>query len=139
MASASLLPIDSISGAALWMRTKRSTLSSLRMCFSKVAWSCRNTKTRIERGITLDVTIEEVEKLLKKQKGLCKLSGVPLTGLSGCLDQVSIDRINSDQPYTLKNIQLVTQQCNAAKQDYTDPDFIRMCINVAIKHGYMKR
>lgn len=138
MASASLASLESICPTSVYARTRRSPLAALRKCFSTIASNCRNSKTRISRGITLDVSIEEVTKMYNRQRGLCKLSGVPLTGLSGCVDKVSIDRIDSDQPYSLKNIQLVTQQCNLAKQDYTDPDFIRMCINVAIHQGYVK-
>lgn len=139
MASASLLRLDALTSySASYSRTKQKVGGALRAGYSKIRYTCNNTPTRIARGITLDVTVEQIEKLLVKQGGKCALSGVVMTGLSGCLDKVSIDRKDSTKSYTLKNIQLVTQQVNKGKMDFSDEDFIRMCCNVAIKNGYVK-
>ena len=138
MASASLAHLDDLKDNAIYMRTKRKVHTGLKSALSKVRYSCK-TPQRMARGITLEVEYEELFKLLQKQNGKCAISGVVMSGLSGDPYKISIDRKDSTKPYTIKNVQLVTQQVNLGKSDYTDRDFIKMCIEVATKNGYVKK
>lgn len=137
MASASLQEFDSLSSMGKYLRSLTDPITALYIAFSKVKYSCK-TPTRVERGITLEVSREDMVKLFNKQNGICAISGVKLTAACGDPDKVSIDRKDSSKSYTKSNVQLVTQQINVAKSDYTDKDFVRMCINVAINNGYTK-
>lgn len=74
---------------------------------------------------------------LEKQKGLCAMSGVPLTCL---LEQgkkfktnASIDRIRAGEEYTPDNIQLVCAALNSWRGDTDLQEFIWFCKQVT-KH-----
>ena len=46
---------------------------------------------------------------------------------------IGLDRINSLQEYSMDNVISCCQQCNLAKLDYTQQEFIDMCCKVANK------
>ena len=75
----------------------------------------------LEREFSDDVTVEALVELLKKQKGMCALSGVPMThGQTVMETAISIDRIDSNIGYRMSNIQLVCQRVNVMKMDMDD-------------------
>lgn len=75
----------------------------------------------MEREFSDDVTVEALLELLKKQKGMCALSGVPMThGQTVMETAMSIDRIDSNVGYRMSNIQLVCQRVNVMKMDMDD-------------------
>ena len=54
-----------------------------------------------------------------------------VTYQQGCPNKASIDRINNRYGYSLKNIQVVCQQVNYARNDMSTEEFEQMCIDVA--------
>ena len=81
------------------------------------------------------LTVELLLSLHEKQKGLCKLSGVPFTcklekGVR-CLTNASIDRIDPKGAYSEDNIQLVCVALNIFRVDTSVPEFIDWCRKVA--------
>ncbi len=88
---------------------------------------------------TLDPLV--LEKLYRKQKGICALSGVKLhlptkrDPKNNRLDAISVDRIDSAKDYTPCNIQLVLRMVNYAKNQYTNDEFIEMCKATAAYHS----
>ena len=78
---------------------------------------------------------EDLLEILEKQKGLCALSGKPLTCtlLQGTRfpDNASIDRIEAGGTYASHNIQLVCSALNGFRKDCTVQEFIDYCVAVA--------
>ena len=75
-----------------------------------------------------------------KQKGLCALSGVPLTHIRGngqCPTNISIDRIDSSKGYEIDNIQLVSYMVNIMKNKFTKEELVWWCKQI-IKHHKRK-
>lgn len=74
-----------------------------------------------EREFSDDVTVDALLETLKKQKGLCALSGIPMThGKTVMETAISIDRIDSSIGYRMSNIQLVCHRVNVMKMDMDD-------------------
>lgn len=73
--------------------------------------------------------------ILEKQKGLCALSGIPLTNtlLQGTKfpNNASIDRIEAGGTYAPHNVQLVCSALNGFRKDCSVDDFINYCLKVA--------
>lgn len=66
--------------------------------------------------------LDFLQDLWEKQKGLCAITGIPMTHLRGhgrVQTNVSIDRIDSTIGYEKDNIQLVCHIVNIMKQDLT--------------------
>ncbi len=78
-----------------------------------------------------------LEELYYKQKGLCALSGVPMTthsnmnknlGVSAYFPtNISVDRIDSSKGYELNNIQLVCCIVNIMKNVLTEEQLVWWC------------
>lgn len=80
------------------------------------------------------LSTQDMLETLEKQKGLCALSGVPLTCL---LEQgkkfktnASIDRIIAGSEYTKENVQLVCSALNSWRGDTDLQEFIWFCKKV---------
>jgi len=90
------------------------------------------------RKIEFLVSIEELEALFEKQGGECVFTGVelvfPKNSRESTLGTASPDRIDSNKPYTVDNIQWVHKTINKMKMDMTDRDFKDWCSKVA-RHG----
>ena len=86
------------------------------------------------------LTRDDLLNCLEKQKGLCAMSGIPLT----CqLEQgkrfttnASIDRIEAGGPYSPDNIQLVCAALNSFRKDTQLDEFFWFCEQVT---NYQKR
>lgn len=88
------------------------------------------TKANRDRDLSLDFLLS----LYEKQKGLCAISGLPMTHISGQGKQafnISIDRIDSSRNYEEDNVQLVCCALNIMKSDFIEQDFIKICKAVA--------
>ena len=87
------------------------------------------------RNINFNISIEEAENILIKQNFKCALSGVQLIiGYKNLKElTMSLDRIDSNKPYVIDNIQWIHKDINMSKQSFSNKKFIEMCINVA-KH-----
>jgi hypothetical protein len=70
--------------------------------------------------------IEFLKKQYQKQKGLCAISGMQMELKIGehLENKCSIDRIDSNRGYTLRNIQLTTWWANQMKMDTSMGVFI---------------
>ena len=82
------------------------------------------------------LTTQHMLDQLEKQKGLCAISGIPLTCL---LEQgkkfktnASIDRIIAGSEYTPDNIQLVCSALNSWRADTDLEEFIWFCKQVTL-------
>lgn len=81
------------------------------------------------RGLSCDITIEDIWELYIKQNKYCNLSGLPIQFKKPTT--ASVDRIDSSKGYTLDNIQLVHKTINIMKMDLPDQDFINLCHKVS--------
>jgi hypothetical protein len=92
---------------------------------------CRLMRRTTKRPV---LTVKDLHEKLAEQKGLCALSGVPLTCT---LEQgkkfktnASIDRIRAGEEYTKDNIQLVCAALNSWRGDTDLQEFIWFCKKV---------
>lgn len=78
-----------------------------------------------------ELTVQMLLDLLTKQKGLCALSGVPLTCTlekgKRFKTNASIDRIQAGEEYSLENIQLVCSAVNSWRADTDLDEFLWFC------------
>lgn len=84
------------------------------------------------------ISSEYVISIYRSQNGLCALSGEKMTHIRGHghLDtNISIDRIDSSKDYVEGNIQLVCTAVNLMKSRLSQEDFIRICTEIAERHG----
>lgn len=82
------------------------------------------------RHIPFELTLEEGWELYQNQKGLCALSGVPITFNSTskiCDGTASLDRIDSSKGYVKENVQWVHKTINFMKHTLTTEDFLNWC------------
>ena len=89
------------------------------------------------RGLEFSITVDDLVALFDEQHGRCALTGEELTlpqwagKKNAPYYNVSIDRIDSDEGYTVDNIQLVTKTVNMCKMDLPQEGFVAMCKQVA--------
>ena len=81
-------------------------------------------KANREEATEYNITYEFIINMLQKQDGKCKLSGIPLEYKNNSLNNISIDRIDSNKGYTKDNIQLVTWAVNQSKNNLTNEQFL---------------
>ena len=77
------------------------------------------------------IAVEHLHDVWQRQKGLCVYTKLPLSSEAHQLNTVSLDRIDSDKDYTPDNIQLVCVPINRMKLDYSEDQFIQLCMLVA--------
>ena len=90
------------------------------------------------KGRTFALTIAQLEKLYRSQKGKCALSGTFIYLGSRRRTNASLDRINSDGHYTLGNVQWVSKAANMARGSMTVDEFVKLCEQVT-QHRSRKR
>ena len=73
------------------------------------------------------ITVEHLNDVWQRQKGLCAYTKLPLTSEGHQLNTVSLDRVDSSKDYTVDNIQLVCVPINYMKRDQTEEQFIQLC------------
>lgn len=76
------------------------------------------------------LTLQSLFDMWDNQKGLCALTGFKMTHLAKCryLDtNISIDRIDSDGPYSKSNTRLVCFTANMLKRKLTDNQLLEWC------------
>lgn len=82
------------------------------------------------KNIEFSITKEDLKYLWDKQKGLCALSGIPMTyemDNGRVYTNLSIDQIKPSNGYTLENIQLVCMGINQMKSDLDMPTLLFLC------------
>jgi hypothetical protein len=88
------------------------------------------------RGLSFEITKEDIWHLFKKQNGKCALSGLDI-----CLPRsdeeritgiytASLDRIDSSIGYTINNIQWVHKFINRMKTNLKEEEFLFLCSRV---------
>lgn len=82
-----------------------------------------------------NLTMSHMIYLYTKQEGKCAITGREMTlGRVGTRlpdrDALSIDRIDASKGYLIGNVRLVTFQANAAKNRFSDSEFLAMCRDV---------
>ena len=91
-------------------------------------------KANREEATEYNITYEFIISLLQKQDGKCKLSGIPLEYKPNSINNLSIDRIDSNKGYTKDNIQLVTWAVNQSKNNLTNEQFLDL-VSKIYKHS----
>lgn len=104
----------------------------------------RSAKSRAKlRGKKKKIEFNLSSKWIKEklEKGVCEATGLPFTmpdgtGKSGpsCFSP-SLDRIDPKKGYTIDNTRLVIHSFNAAKNDGTDEDVLKMARALIEIHG----
>ena len=95
----------------------------IRHIYSQLKYKRKNTHD-------YKITVEDLLALYKKQKGRCALSGTPMTHIKGegyTGTNISIDRIDPDEQYVPKNIQLICYAINMMKWTQKQEDLIEWC------------
>jgi len=90
------------------------------------------SKTKSVGFLSTQLFAEFLDELIKKQKGLCSLTRIPLQFEGAHTNRhylSSLDRIDSDGHYEAENLQIVCQFINLWKKDY-DND---VCIELITK------
>jgi hypothetical protein len=87
------------------------------------------------RGIEWGVTFDYLAQLLIDQDFKCALTGWDIEALD-VNSSASLDRIDSSLGYVEGNLQWVTSKVNMMKQQYTQQEFIEVCLAVADKENY---
>lgn len=93
-------------------------------------WSRIQSNAR-RKGREGDLTREFIWELFLEQNRLCALSGIPLE----MEKDASLDRIDSNLPYTRDNVQWVHKDINRMKTDFSQDHFIYLCQRVAENNG----
>ncbi len=91
----------------------RKYLDSWRASLLRIFYGAKGTAKR--RGMTFELTLDEMINILVNQKGLCYYSGVPMSHLSGDY-KMSPERLNVHDTYTVSNTVLICQEFNTFDQ-----------------------
>ena len=83
-----------------------------------------------QRGIDFDISIEESWEIYQAQGGRCALSGQWLS-FDRKNHTASLDRIDSSQGYSPKNVQWVHRDINRMKGSFGNEEFIETCRKIA--------
>lgn len=88
------------------------------------------SKKKLERR---DLTIDFLLYLYERQKGLCAISGIEMTHITGSgriPTNISIDRIDSNKGYDENNVQLVCRQVNIMKSELSLDELKQWCFSI---------
>ena len=106
-------------------------------------WSGVVNKAKV-RKLPFEITIQDAWNKYIKQEGKCALTGLdivfePNSTHSNSQDgrvlrTASLDRIKSDEGYTLDNIQWVHKDVNRMKNKFDQEHFITICKLITEKH-----
>jgi hypothetical protein len=101
--------------------------------FIKRLISGKSSTKRENRTWDKDITPEVIYDLYKRQDGLCAITKEKLTHIAGkgkIKTNISIDRIDSNLPYTIDNIQLVCYIVNIMKNSFTKEELKEWCYKI---------
>jgi predicted transcriptional regulator len=98
------------------------------------SWFTRFRSNAKYRGIYFSLDTVSLSSLFIKQGGRCYLSGIPLlVGKVGQENTASLDRVDSDLPYTIDNVRFSNKYLNKMKLNLTKENFINIC-NIITTH-----
>ena len=91
-------------------------------------------------GFDFDIDLKDLAKLWIDQRGLCAVSGMPMSTKKGTVTDrnimgVSIDRIDSNEGYVIDNIRLLIFWINNAKHTYDDDALYAIMEHTLIYRG----
>lgn len=99
-----------------------------------ITWFNKCRTSAETRGLSFNITIEQIYEKLEKNNFKCALSGMDLRFKPyGLKHPASIDRIDSSIGYEISNIQLVHKDVNFMKQRFSQEYFIATCLMIAQK------
>lgn len=85
------------------------------------------------------LTYDHVLELLEKQGRRCAITGKEFTFCGGGVStNVSIDRLDCDQPYEHGNVRLVCAAVNMMRQRLSDEELGQWCVDIAKGMGLWK-
>ena len=103
----------------------------LKKCLNSRFLAARDRANR--HNIPFNITLEYLEELWERQKGLCALSGIEMTyelKRGRTHTNVSIDKIDKTKGYVVGNVQLVCMACNQIKSDMPEELMYFFCKNI---------
>lgn len=86
-----------------------------------------------DKNISCDITIDDLQELWDRQKGICAISKIPMTiNIDSGRNpyNISVDQINPSGGYTKDNIQLVCMCVNQLKSDFDMKTILNICKNI---------
>lgn len=86
-------------------------------------------KSAKERNLAVNITIEQAWELFLKQGRRCALTGIPIR-FAACKNErgnASLDRIDSNKPYNLDNVQWVDKHINKMKWEFSEEKLRKYC------------
>lgn len=99
-------------------------------------------KTAKDRGISYEITPEDLKFVYQKQNGRCLYTGdilplpkIQIRDINSSSRIISVDRIDSSLPYAKDNISFVTVGVNYMKGSLMPDEFIKRCRIVARNFG----
>lgn len=96
------------------------------------------------RGLSMEISVEDICALLELQDYKCALSGVDIWfaesewSHSRGGSNASVDRIDSNIGYEKDNVQMVHKHVNVMKRSLSDEEFVSFC-RLIVKNADMKR
>lgn len=100
---------------------------------------CRGAK---QRGLVVEITIEQAWQVFLRQKRRCALTDLPLVMLGGNAAEseptASLDRIDSKLGYVAGNVQWVHKDINRMKNDFEETYFRELCRLITEQLAYRK-
>jgi hypothetical protein len=86
------------------------------------------------RGLTFDLSLDDLKAMWVTQGGRCWYTGIEMTTTVGDPNKVSIDRLDSTQGYTRANVVLCTKRINLMKREMSVAEFKDI---VGVVHTHM--
>jgi hypothetical protein len=109
-------------------RKKVKETQTIRQYIAKKIWQSR--KTCIRKKLKHEIDEEIILNMYSIQKGLCFYSKIPMSYSVGDRFALSIDRLDSQKGYELKNVVLCCEVVNRMKLDYSVDNFKQMILRL---------
>lgn len=106
----------------------------------RIGWFKKARYNAAARGIEWRLTLRDVADTFEKQEFRCIFTGrdVRFPTVGTYRDgEASIDRIDSDGPYSPDNIQIVSKHVNYMKMRLSNDEFVQLCKEIA-ENSYEK-